>query len=243
MRAPETADEASVDNDRRTLFVTLSSLTALAVSACASSGAGEAHAPEKEKEGEGAEVTPGEDLMQEHGVLDRVLLIYDEVASRLESGKQVDMALVKRAGDIVRRFVEDYHEKQEEDFVFPRLVSAGKQVELVATLKDQHAKGRQLTDAILAATAPGGAADPAKLAGQLRSFTRMYRPHMSREETILFPAFRSTLDQDGYHELGEKFEDREHALFGEGGFEKVVADVGEIEAALGLSDLASFTPT
>ena len=32
---------------------------------------------EKEEEGEGQEVSPPEDLMQEHGLLNRVLLIYD----------------------------------------------------------------------------------------------------------------------------------------------------------------------
>jgi len=232
--------DALVDADRRSLFAALSSFSVLALGACAATGGSEAHGPENEKhEGEGAEVTPGEDLMQEHGVLDRVLLIYDEVAAQLEGGRRVEMALVKRAGDVIRRFVEDYHEKQEEDFVFPRLEKAGKEVELVAILKDQHAKGRAVTDAILSTAAAG---DAAKLPALLRSYTRMYRPHTSREETIVFPAFRSTLDEDGYHELGEKLEQREHEKFGEGGFEKVVAEVGEIEAALGLQDLRQFTP-
>jgi len=34
----------------------------------------------------------------------------------------------------------------------------------------------------------------------------------------------------------------EHARFGEHGFENTVADVGRLEAALGIADLASFTP-
>lgn len=35
-------------------------------------------------EGGGEDVAPAEDLMREHGVLNRVLLVYDEAARRLE---------------------------------------------------------------------------------------------------------------------------------------------------------------
>src|SRR6185295_10518889 len=40
-----------------------------------------------------AEVTPGEDLMQEHGVVERILLIYDEGARRMEHGEPLDLAV------------------------------------------------------------------------------------------------------------------------------------------------------
>src|SRR4051812_5940085 len=70
---------------------------------------------------EEAEVTPGEDLMQEHGVLERILLVYDEVVRRIARAEAFDPALLTNAAGIVRRFVEDYHEKTEEQFVFPRL--------------------------------------------------------------------------------------------------------------------------
>ena len=42
--------------------------------------------------------------------------------------------------------------------------------------------------------------------------------------------------------LGEEFEDKEEELFGEGGFEKVVAEVAELEKRLGIYELAQFTP-
>jgi hypothetical protein len=48
--------------------------------------------------------------------------------------------------------------------------------------------------------------------------------------------------RSAYRELGEKFEEREHELFGEHGFEQTVAEVAKLEAALGIADLASFTP-
>src|SRR5262245_59487075 len=71
-------------------------------------------------------VTPPEDLMREHGVLKRLLLVYREVIRRVASGDQLPAQELHAAARIVREFVEDYHEKLEERYVFPRLRSAGK---------------------------------------------------------------------------------------------------------------------
>jgi hemerythrin-like domain-containing protein len=185
-----------------------------------------------------AEVTPGEDLMQEHGALERILLIYDEAARRIDTSQELDLTLVARAAGIVRRFVEDYHEKLEEQFVFPRLAAAQRETELVATLLLQHQRGRQLTDDIVARC--GATASP-ELARQLRAFVRMYRPHAAREDTVLFPAFRALIGQSAYRELGEQFEHKEHELFGKHGFQDNLSEIAQLEAALGIADLAQFT--
>jgi len=195
---------------------------------------------EKGESGDEAEVTPGEDLMQEHGVLERVLLVYGEAARRIDRAEALDPALVTAAAGIVHRFVEEYHEKQEEEFVFPRLEAAGRETALVAVLRRQHARGREVTDEIVRRA---GAGKPdAALAGLLRTFERMYRPHAAREDTVLFPAFRAVVGGRAYVELGEAFEDREHETFGAHGFEDAVAEVARIETALGIADLAQFTP-
>jgi hemerythrin-like domain-containing protein len=186
-----------------------------------------------------AEVTPGEDLMQEHGVLQRVVIIYDTAALRIEQGQQLDPGVITKAAGIVRHFVEDYHERTEEKFVFPRLQAAGREAVLVGTLLKQHQRGRELTDELNRLA--GGGASPA-LARVLRSFAHMYRAHASREDTVIFPAFRALLDAHEYEELGEQFEEREHQLVGEHGFENAVAEVARLEAQLGIADLAAFTP-
>jgi hypothetical protein len=48
--------------------------------------------------------------------------------------------------------------------------------------------------------------------------------------------------RNGYRELGEQFEDKEHELFGEHGFEQFVAQVAQLEVAFGIANLAEFTP-
>jgi hypothetical protein len=64
----------------------------------------------------------------------------------------------------------------------------------------------------------------------------------AREDTVLFPALRDIVSKQEFGALGEDFEKKEHQLFGEGGFEKIVERVATIERALGIYDLAQFTP-
>ncbi len=71
----------------------------------------------------------------------------------------------------------------------------------------------------------------------------MYRPHAAREDTVLLPALHEIMTVKEYDVMGDEFEDREHELFGKGGFERIVGEVAELEKALGIEDLAQFTPS
>jgi hemerythrin-like domain-containing protein len=201
---------------------------------------------EKEKEKHDEKISPAEDLMREHGVLNRILLIYDEHLRMLSAKKPFDGSVLVSAADIVRHFVEEYHEKLEEDFLFPRFRKAGKHVKLVDTLQSQHKAGRDLTAKIreIAATATLKyvSTDSEKLSDALRAFLRMYRPHEAREDTVLFPAFRFIVSPHEYDSLGEDFEKKEDQLFGDEGFFKVVDQVAQLEKKLGIYELAQFTP-
>jgi hemerythrin-like domain-containing protein len=202
---------------------------------------------EKTDNDKGDDVAPPEDLMREHGALNRVLLIYEESARRLETqGPPLPLDALTGAAGIIRHFIEDYHEKLEEDFLFPRFEKAGKLVDLVATLRRQHQAGRRLTEEIQRLATPTRIQDEGvkkKMVGTIRSFVRMYRPHEAREDTVLFPALRSIINPSEFRALGEQFEEKEHQLFGKEGFEGVVAQVANIEETLGINDLNQFTPS
>ena len=71
----------------------------------------------------------------------------------------------------------------------------------------------------------------------------MYHPHAAREDTVLFPALHGIMTAKEYDVMGDQFEDREHELFGKEGFEKIIVEVAELERALGIYDLAQFTPS
>ena len=154
-------------------------------------------------------------------------------------------ATERRPATLVRKFVEDYHEKLEENFIFPEFEKRKKLVELVAVLRKQHEAGRAVTDVVLR-LATGDRfhkEDGCKeLTGAVRAFIRMYRPHEAREDTVLFPALNKLLSAKRLKELGEQFEKEEDRLFGDEGFEKTVDQVAAIEKQLGIYDLGQFTP-
>ena len=196
---------------------------------------------EQEKE---EEVTPTEDLMREHGLLKRVLLVYDEVRRRIGANTEFPPDAVSGGARIIKSFIEEYHEQLEEKHLFPRFRSHHTLVDLVDVLEEQHKAGRRVTERILALTAGGlkGASDKKELASLLESFVRMYAPHEAREDTVLFPALRRLVSAHEYDALGETFEDEEHKKFGKEGFEGMVERVAGLEKTLDIYDLKQFTP-
>jgi hemerythrin-like domain-containing protein len=199
---------------------------------------------ENEEEGEGQKVSPPEDLMQEHGLLKRVLLIYDNCRMHLENKTSFPAEAIKDSAHIIRTFVEDYHEKQEENYLFPRFRKANQLTELVNVLYQQHQAGRRVTDEIMQLSNKSNRTDTEnqKLIQLLYAFNTMYNPHEAREDTVLFPAFRKIVSKHEYDSLGEEFENNEHKLFGKDGFETMVNKVADIEKSLDIYELSKFTP-
>jgi hemerythrin-like domain-containing protein len=185
--------------------------------------------------------TPGEDLMAEHGLLIRILLIY----RHLSAGQQVDAGHAYDSALIIHDYIEAFHEELEEAYVFPRLVRAGQLQSTVSTLLLQHARGRELTQLILAESGGRGAlaaAAASRVTGAMGAFVRMYEPHEAREDTVVYPAFRALLSPAEIGDLGEQFGQLQREQFGPDAFAAMVARVAAIEQALGIYDLMQFTP-
>lgn len=226
---------SNTDDRRRFLTVALASAGAAVL------GGGWAEAaPAKHQE---PDVTPSEDLMREHGVLRRVLLVYEECARRLSSNRELPGDVLPTTAQIIHTFVEDYHERAEETQVFPRLQKS--HADLVRVLLAQHQAGRKLTAAISANATPAALQNPQQrrlVLDSIASFIRMYRPHADREDTVLFPAFQKLFTPSEYDRLGDQFEEQEHKLLGSAGFEGTLSKVEQLEKTLGIYDLAQFTP-
>jgi hemerythrin-like domain-containing protein len=224
-----------MESDRRR-FVTVTA--ALGLGQLVLPGGG-VRADEKEKE----EVSAPEDLMREHGVLNRILLIFEEGLRRKESDLSPDV--FHKPALLVRKFVEDYHEKLEENFIFPEFEKKKRLVDLVKVLREQHEAGRKVTDVVLRNAVPERLRKEAarkELTAACRAFIRMYRPHEAREDTVLFPELHRILPAKRIEELGDLFEKEENRLFGDEGFEKTVEQVAVLERQLGIHDLSQFTP-
>lgn len=235
---------------RRALFAHFGQITA-AMSAAGLSGHAWAQASQQEPKPGGQqgdkeeEVSVAEDLMREHGVLRRIMLIYDFAQARLNAGEEYPIETLRNATGIIRRFIEEYHEKLEEEYVFPLFEKGGPHADLAKTLRHQHEAGRRVTQFLLDNANAVAVKDETvrkALAQHLAMFTRLYRPHAAREDTVLFPAIRQAITPAEYDKMGETFEDREHQLFGESGFEGIVTQVAEMEKQLGLYELSQFAP-
>jgi hemerythrin-like domain-containing protein len=232
----------STENEnRRHLF----KLAALAGSGIVAMGADlpEALAASDEKE-----VEANEDLMREHGVLRRALLVYRAAAHRLMGDPaKVPVDALARTAKLFRTFGEDYHERKlEEKFIFPVVRKLkGPAAAYPDVLQTQHDRGRQLTDYVMQVTQHGNIAsgNVAPLAQGLSAFELMYEHHTAREDTIVFTAWKDALSEKAYKEMSEQFEKIEKQMFGHDGFEDAVQQIGAIEAQMGLSDIAQFTIT
>jgi hemerythrin-like domain-containing protein len=192
------------------------------------------------------EVTATEDLMREHGVLRRALLVYSESIPKIRSNvASLDAGALYRTGVLFRDFGENYHEKMlEEEHIFPVVrKGTGEAPKLVDILLAQHARGREITSYLLAVTKGGriATANAEPLARSLEAFVLMYRNHAAREDTVVFPAWKTHFTNKQLDELSDQFEDIEHKMFGKDGFDDAVEKISVIETTLGFGDLSQFT--
>jgi hemerythrin-like domain-containing protein len=208
--------------------------------------AGLAAAPLRAEEGD-KDVSATEDLMREHGILRRALLVYTVAWQRLRSVGHADIrpAALQHAAQLFRTFGEDYHERKlEEDIIFP---AVRKLKGMVATypdiLKQQHDRGRELTSYVLEVTKGGklSSANIYPLSDALREFVLMYEMHAAREDTELFPAWKAALPAREYKDMGERFERIEKQTFGHDGFDDALKQIEDIERDFGMPTLSMVT--
>src|SRR5258708_39548910 len=152
---------------RRNFLLTAPALIGVAAADAGGRPAAAALFGKDDKTNKDKEVGPTEDLMREHGVLRRALLVYRASAPKLRRDPtRVDPPALRRAAALFKTFGHDYHEKKlEEALLFPALRKAGgPAADYVDVAMAQHERGRQITDYILTVTGKrpisGGATQP-----------------------------------------------------------------------------------
>src|SRR5512133_484086 len=99
----------------------------------------------QEKGGAEPEVTATEDLMREHGVIRRALLVYSQSADKLsKSPGSMDPPALHKPAQLFRTFGEEYHERMlEEQHIFPIVRKMkGRAAGYPDILTAQHQRGR-----------------------------------------------------------------------------------------------------
>ncbi|HTX43915.1 MAG TPA: hemerythrin domain-containing protein, partial [Methanocella sp.] len=197
-----------------------------------------AHQPLKARgeELEEKESSPMEDLMKEHGAIERILLIYQRMIEKAITGQEVDVSVINRASKMVDEYVSKHHEQDEEKYVFPKFREANYIVDLVDTLEHQHNVSRRLNQQVMELSAKGAEItqdEAVRLLDLCGMFINMYLPHISRENTIVFPTFFDIVSPEYVEDMKEKMEDREEKILGETGFRGFVGRVAALEKEVG----------
>jgi hemerythrin-like domain-containing protein len=187
-----------------------------------------------------AGLSPIENLMRAHGVLERAMLIYDEFRRRITEGRSIDPNLVTKVTTVIHDYFADYHEKMEEKYIFGPMEKAGKQFASIQDLKMQHGVGWELTERIQN-LARANKLTPESI-GYFQVYVKMFRHHAAWEDTVVFPAFRSLVSGKELGELGQTFEKEEQRQFGPDGFNSVLAILADVEKRLGIYELSTSTP-
>jgi hemerythrin-like domain-containing protein len=203
-------------------------------------------ADEQSSDEAAAEVSAVEDLMREHGILRRALLVYQESAVKLkQDANSVPADALEKTAQLFRAFGEDYHETRlEEAYILPAVKKIQNPASVYAdVLLAQHKRGREITDYLLASTKGDKipSANVSAFITALETFVRMYQHHAAVEDTIVFPAWKELIGAKEMDELAVKFEEIEEEIFGGDGFEAAASRMSEIEQSLGLASLEMFT--
>ncbi len=183
-----------------------------------------------------------EQLMLEHGIVHRMLLVFDEIADRLESGDELPSA-VNASANIVDEFIESYHEELEEKLIFPALEQAGEHSGMVDELRRQHEVGRELARQGYYLLGQGQLTDAGrrgKLVSTFRDYARMYRAHAAWEDTVAFADLRNVMDKENFREVSRKLKGIRADKLGEDGVENSLGRLQRVERALGIANLSSY---
>jgi hemerythrin-like domain-containing protein len=188
-------------------------------------------------------LTPAEILARNNAVLARIMLIYENGMRRANDGEDIDPLVFGQSAEVARDFFHNYHEKAEQELVYPAFRKAGRMVDLVSILITQQGIGRTLTDSILAAAPKSHAREQRDAMDKdIKSFIKMYRPHLAREETDILPTLHLLVTPEEYGRMAAELLKREREAFSQDGFEAAVKKVAEIETKIGMDDLSQFTP-
>lgn len=191
------------------------------------------------------EFSPIEDLMEEHSILRRALLIYEECIRRMNHDEDFDPDLIAQATNVIKVIIIFHHALLEHEYIFPRFREAGKYVEMCDILTDQHGAADEQEKIILEHANKDSINNPETkeiLINALKKSIRVFRPHIDREDTEMFPEFKTVVTPYEFYELGKKFKEIEYQKWGENGHKQMVDKIIHVEKALGINELDSFTP-
>lgn len=184
------------------------------------------------------EETLTEDLYSEHSLLDRILLIYEYIITQNTINNKTKKIIYKLAY-IIHEFIELFHEKNEEKYIFPFFRTTPSERRLVDTLIKQHKLSRKKTSLLLRLTRKDFLTENEEniILSTLQSFVHMYRAHEAFEDTEIFRNLRKVLSFEEYEKIQETLEKLESKTLG---YSRYLRQISRIEKTLGINDLRYY---
>lgn len=167
--------------------------------------------------------SPTQILKDEHTLILEALDGLERKLAALEAGAAPDRTYFEKAVRFIRTFADQCHHGKEEDLLFKTMVDRGFPLQggPIAVMLSEHETGRAYVREMAEASASVGQ-DPAaagKIIRNGRAYIQMLRPHIDKENMILYPMADNMLSPQDQTQLGEAFERFET--------EKIGADVHE----------------
>jgi hemerythrin-like domain-containing protein len=168
-------------------------------------------------------------LSDEHRVIERVLAVMEGLSTRplLESRESWKTAL-----DVISGFADGCHHFKEEKVLFPALEEHGIPSDggPVGMMLMEHDEGRGYVRSMLAALQDADTERAQQtLIDNARSYLRLLRSHIEKEEEILFPMAGGVISDNEHKQLLKLFEEHEAEEMGAGAHEKYLKLVEKLE--------------
>lgn len=164
-------------------------------------------------------------LMSEHRLIEAMLAIVDDAATRADRGEVVSPEVFADAIEFFRTLADGCHHAKEEGILFPLLAARGFGLEMsvVGALLAQHDAGRAHIRAMQRALADWEVEDvhaPRALAASAKAYVEVLREHIRIEDVYFYDLAAGLLTEADDRVLVDGFEQVEHDRVGKGVHER-----------------------
>jgi hemerythrin-like domain-containing protein len=182
---------------------------------------------------------PTDILMDEHRIIEQALDCLEKLLEQCMAENKLDVQSASQLIDFFRGFADRCHHGKEEEQLFPMMEANGFSggCSPVVVMLREHELGRLYIRGMEDAIEPAAAGDPESLkwfVQHSRSYLKLLREHIHKEDVCLFPAANHRLTEKDQKQLLAGFEKVEAEEIGPGVHDRFLRSVNELSDRLGV---------
>lgn len=152
-----------------------------------------------------------EELVEEHKLILRMILVLESAVDKSESTGIVDTEIFEQVADFIRNFADKYHHAKEEDILFKKMVAHGmpEKDSPIEAMLTQHEQGRSFVRGMLEATEElksGDETSSKEIITNAKGYIELLREHIEKENDVLYPLAERILPDKIQYELQNEFQ-------------------------------------